>query len=297
MQFVAQNIAKLITKAPILLLLTLSLYSSAQNSSRIGLYNLQNLFDTINDPGVNDAQFSDPRTNNYPLKLRELASAIALFSPDILAVCEVENYGVMEDLATHLDSLNHQHYGIVHYDSRDSRGIDVALFYDTTRYRLVSSELVRVKVVARDFLRAEFYTANYSNHFVIFVAHLPSKRGGAKAKIRRERANAILDSLTTFDPVKNVIVCGDFNDDPYERALLHNCALKLFKEGKGTYAYRDQWSMLDQILIAPELRRSLIGKQVVVIDNSLITKSGRYRGYPRRERPSDHFPTYIDLAL
>lgn len=301
MRFSAQNIAKFTTRGAISLLLLLS-YTlvGAQTPTRIGFYNLHNLFDTINDPGVNDAQFSDPRTNNYPRRLSELTSAISLFSPDILTVCEVENYGVMEDLALQLNSQspnNSYNYGIVHYDSRDSRGIDVALFYDTTKYYLVASELVRTKVVARDFLRAEFHTIESKNPFVIFVVHLPSKIGGAKAKVRREKANAILDSLTRFDAVRNVILCGDFNDDPYERELLYNCALKPFKKGIGTYAYRDNWTLIDQILISPELLRSLKSDQIVVVDSSLVTQSGKYKGYPRRSRPSDHLPTYIDLIL
>lgn len=283
---------RLIVSAAALLLVVVAI-GEAKTPTRFGFYNVQNLFDTINDPGVNDAEFSDSTKNKYDRKLTELAAAIALFDPDILGVCEVENYGVLADLSRRTARLN----SIIHYNSRDTRGIDVALLFDSTKYRQVSSELHKVKFVARDFLRAELSSTKDNRSLVIYVAHLPSKRGGAGAALRRERAMRVIDSLSGVEMVDALIFCGDMNDDPTERRILYNTALRPFLAGVGSYAYRDVWSMLDQIMVSPSLKRSLKGDQMVVCDSSLVTLKGRYTGYPRRNRPSDHFPVYIDFTL
>lgn len=277
----------------VVVLLLCTLLAAAQTPTRFGFYNVQNLFDTINDPGVNDTEFSDPTKNNYDRKLSEIASAISLFDPDILGVCEVENYGVLADLTKHTTRLN----SIIHYDSRDTRGIDVALLFDSTKYRVVSSELFRLKFVARDFLRAELQTVKDRRAMVVYVAHLPSKLWGKKAAVRRERALRVIDSLSMVETTPALIFCGDMNDDPTERRILYNTALRPSLDGVGSYAYRDVWSMIDQIMVSPAIRRTLKSDQMVVIDTSIVTESGRYKGYPRRNRPSDHFPVYIDFTL
>lgn len=265
----------------------------AQTPTRLGFYNVQNLFDTINDPGVNDTEFSDPLKNQYDRKLTELSKAIALFDPDILGVCEVENYGVLHDLSRRTSRLR----SIIHYDSRDTRGIDVALLFDSTKYRQVSSELFKVKFVARDFLRAELVSVKDGRELIVYVVHLPSKRGGEGAATRRKRALGVIDSLSRVESCEALVFCGDFNDDPTEPALLYNAALRPHRNGVGSYAYRGVWSMIDQIMVGPSIRRTLKTDQMVVVDSSLTTKSGKYAGYPRRNRPSDHFAVYIDFTL
>ncbi len=291
------NFDKALSTTLLFVVLSITNLCSAQSLSRVGFYNVQNLYDTINDPAVNDAEFVDNKRYDYKLKIKELSSAISALNADILGVCEVENYGVLEDLTSHIRTNYQKQYSIVHYDSRDSRGIDVALIYDKKRFILLSSEPIENRYSSRDILRAEFCSTTSEKRFVIYVAHLPSKRGGKNAKINREKINKFIDSLAINDNNKNVIVCGDFNDNPTQREILYNTSIEPFKKGMGSYAYRDDWSMIDQILISPELKRSLVEQQKVFIIPQIVTQKGKYRGYPRRNRPSDHLPVYIDIEL
>lgn len=264
---------------------------------RLGFYNVQNLFDTINDPGVDDSEYVDNKSYDYEQKLKDLSQAISLFLPDMLGVCEIENYRVMDDLAQRVKKDGVADYNIVHYDSRDSRGIDVALMYNPSKFKLIASELVENKVSTRGFLRAEFRIGGDDLlPLVVYVVHLPSKRGGAEAKIRRERALEVVDSLALSEQVQRVVVCGDFNDVPKNHRVLYNMAYELQEQGLGSYAYGDVWSMLDQFIITPELRRYVSEEgQKVLLHRSLLTPNGRYRGYPRRDQPSDHLPVYLDF--
>lgn len=297
MLFLKRNIVSLRFCSLIILLFIVSFTLSSAQTVRLGFYNVQNLFDTINDPGVDDAEFLDTKLYDYPQKLKDLSVAISLFNPDMLGVCEIENYGVMDDLARRLYNDSALDYNIVHYDSRDSRGIDVALFYNPQKFELLNSELIENGVSTRGFLRAEFGIGGDDNlPLVVYVVHLPSKRGGADAAKRRDRAVELLDSLALAEPSQRVVVCGDFNDVPTSRGVMYNMASRLQDNGMGSYAYNDVWSMLDQFVITPELRRYVNERgQVVVLDESLLTKSGRYKGYPRRKAPSDHLPVYLDF--
>ncbi len=264
-----------------------------QSSSRIGFYNLENLYDTINDPSVDDGRFLDDPNYNYEAKLLGIASAIELFSPDILGLCEAENYGVLEALNSKLSG----EYSIVHYDSRDNRGIDVALLYNPTKYKLVASELIYIEYLWRDLLRVELCAEGSEDPFVLYVVHLPSRRGGAEARRLRQRAVKDLDSLALSEHSSKVILLGDFNDNPEQRGVLYNCAEAPFNKGLFSYIYGDVPTMYDQIIVTPELRRSLLSDQIVVSHRSLIAPSGRFKGYPRKGAPSDHLPIYIDIRL
>lgn len=285
----------------LLLLLTVSLFLAQgveAQQLRVGFYNVENLFDTINNPGVDDGEFTPQGKRKwgrekYFAKLKQLSGAIALFSPDVLGLCEVENRGVVEDLAQRTHSLR----GVVHYDSRDSRGIDPALIYDTSKLRVVSSEPIFISPMRRHFLRVEFTTAS-SLPLIVFVVHLPSKLGGKGAAKRRSEALHAIDSLVGLEGRDGrVVVMGDFNDSPRASGALHNCALEPYARGQGSYAYRDVWDMIDQILISPRLLPFTLGEQTVVCDPKLLQRKGKFSGYPKKSIISDHLPVYVNIDL
>ncbi len=187
-------------------------------------------------------------------------------------------------------------YGIVHYDSRDSRGIDCAILYDTMVFELEGSDFLDFEYLKRGVVCARFVYRSTGRCVTVFSVHLPSRLGGGRASALRSLALRALDSISYCTPTP-VIVMGDMNSEPKHLGSLYNCAVVPFGLGVGSYVYRDVWSMPCQILVSYQLRPYVFGDQRVVLDSSLLTPSGRFRGYPHRNRPSDHLPVYIDIEL
>lgn len=268
-----------------------------QNTKELCLafYNVENLYDTINDPGVNDGALTPTGqrkwdTRKYRTKISKLQQVIRLVDADVLGLCEIENYGVLHDLAP-------SEYGIVHYDSPDIRGIDVALLYRRNRLKVISSEPIKActDTRTRDILKVVLRDKS-GTKFTLYVVHLPSRLGdNPRTHARRFAIIAQLDSLTRNS--SGTIVMGDFNENPQTRILpgLHNSTLDAFTRGTGSYAYRDVWYMFDQIYLSYDLRNKISHKATPLHHESLVKKSGRYKGYPNKGNPSDHLPVFVKL--
>jgi predicted extracellular nuclease len=265
----------------------------SKNTFFIGFYNLENLFDTEDDPTIDDSEFLPSAANQwdeakYQKKLQNMAKAINSMgntnAPDILGLCEVENKRVLEDLIKQND-LKDKNYGIVHYNSPDERGIDVAMLYKKRYFTPFKESSLRInfpenKDKTRDVLLVSGILGK-KDTLHIFVAHFPSRRGGQKesepkrmfvASQVRER----IDSLQKRNPKANVIVMGDLNDEPFNKSIVEVLKAKPYSnnlkpdelfnamgvmkaEGKGTHAYYNskekatEWSLLDQIILSPAL--------------------------------------------
>lgn len=312
----------------------------------IAFYNLENLFDPIDDPTKFDeaSPIMELNTNKeeaYKKKIKNMARVIADIghdvtnnTPAIIGVSEVENREVLEDLVN--DSLLiDKDYGIVHYHSPDARGIDVALLYQKKLFTPISTSSHELKIFD-DLSRKRVYTrdqllvsGNLEDDFIhLVVNHWPSRSGG-EARTRPKRVAAakltkrIVDSLQVIDPYAKVFIMGDLNDDPTNSSVkdelkaqknrkkvglkgIYNPYEDLFKNGLGTTAYRDTWSLFDQILITKPLLENDYSsfrfyKAGIFNENYLITKKGQYKGYPYRSWSngafsdgfSDHFPVYV----
>ncbi len=235
-------------------------------------YNLENLFDTINDPTVNDEQFTAEGSYRwsalkYKNKLNNLAYAISNFAADnsspfklkngpaIIGVSEIENRQVLEDLIR-TGELAKRNYGIVHYDSPDRRGIDVGLLYDKDQFTLESSDHIpftmpdRPDFRTRDQLLVTGILGGERVH--VIVNHWPSRLGGAKqSSPLREAAAAlsrqIADSLLNADPASKVIIMGDLNDDPNNRSCKEVLGAKKKQENvkPGDY-FNTMWEIFDR---------------------------------------------------
>ncbi len=330
----------------------LTFFASAQQEKQykirtIAFYNVENLFDTKNDT----LTFDDDRTPNgkdnwtiarYQKKiadiskvLSEIGSNYTKTSPDIIGLCEVENRHVIEDLVNH-PNLQDKNYGIVHFDSPDERGIDVALIYkkaiflptDFTSHRL----LLINQDDERDYTRDQLIVSGLldEEQIHILVNHWPSRSGGeARSKPNRLAAaklnKRIIDSILRLDISAKIISIGDYNDDPIDTSLkkvlktkgkqqkleegdLFNPMEKLYKKGIGSLAYRDKWNLFDQIFFTKSLvdlkdNSYRFWKADVFDPSYLVSKKGRYKGYPFRTYAggsysggySDHFPVYIHL--
>jgi hypothetical protein len=213
----------------------------------VAFYNLENLFDTIDSPDTDDAEFLPNAANKwdaerYAYKLRNMAQVIrqigttdkqlgaaSSLGPVLLGVVEIENRSVLEDLIR-TPPLNEVEYDIVHYDSPDARGVDVGLLYQKSRFKVLSSRSVRLNIEGmphfrtRDQLLVSGLLDGDLLH--VMVMHWPSRRGGEKrSKPLREGAAAlcrsIVDSLQRADPDAKIVLTGDFNDDPTNSSLLH----------------------------------------------------------------------------
>lgn len=210
----------------------------------IGFYNLENLFDTIDDPAIDDAEFLPKGSYawgavKYHNKLKNLSEAISkigtdeirgigIHCPDILGVSEIENRRVLEDLVSQ-PALKDYGFGIVHYDGPDARGVDVGLLYKKDRFKVLSSKSYRLHdpekpdFKTRDQLLVSGIYMGDTLH--IIVNHWPSRWGGEKrSSPRREHAasltRSIVDSLLSADSLAKVIVMGDLNDDPYNKSVV-----------------------------------------------------------------------------
>jgi hypothetical protein len=294
----------------------------------VAFYNVENLFDTTNDPWI----FDEDRTptgkdvwtvEKYQDKLKNISRVVADIgqsitgtTPAIIGVCEIENLGVLEDLVNQ-PSLLESNYGIIHYDSPDSRGIDVGLLYKKENFIPSSSSSHRLllydrnepskRVYTRDQLVVSGYLDGEAMHFI--VNHWPSRSGGeARSSYKREMAaklnKRIIDSLYRLDASSKIIIMGDFNDDPSNKSIkkvlittgkkenateeiLFNPMENMIKRGQGTLAYRDGWNLFDQIIISHlfldnNYTSYQFYKAGIFNPDYLITPHGQFKGYPYR---------------
>lgn len=329
------------------LLLFLTINISAQQKKQsdiysIAFYNVENLFDTKKDKNVDDAEFTPQSEkkwtmDKYQKKLTNLAYVISELGrqttpngPAIVGVAEVENRGVLEDLVAQ-KSIAADNYQIVHHDSPDARGIDVALLYNPKQFKLKSYKVYPYRYPAEPALRTRdqlLVSGELAGEpFHVIVNHWPSRRGET-ANERRDFAASISkkisDSLYKDNPKAKIVIMGDMNDDPKDYSCrvvlnakkdekdvkkggLFNTMWKIHDSGIGSLCYRDKWNLFDQIIISESLidkKSPLRFKRAEVFNREfLIQTSGRYKGYPLRTFSgnnflngySDHFPTLIYL--
>lgn len=264
----------------------------------IGFYNLENLFDTIDSPTTNDADFlpqgrllwDTPKYLSKQANMAKVISQLAIeLTPDgvgILGVSEIENSKVLEDLVAQ-PALKSRNYKIVHYDSPDERGVDVGLLYQPKYFQVIGSQSVPVplkdpKTGVVDYTRDILHvTGKFDGDILhVMVGHWPSRRGGEAASAWARAAAAgvckhLADSLTAADPNAKIIIMGDLNDDPDNKSLtqvlkarrsadnlkadeLYNPMYDMYKNGNGTLAYRDSWDLFDQMIVS----KGLVNKQV-----------------------------------
>lgn len=242
---------KKILNVILLIVLTASLLSAQTDRSRkifvAGFYNLENLFDTYDDPAKNDAEFLPDGANQwtevkYQKKLHNMATVIKSMAQTngrfhtLLGVSEVENRLVLEDLVSQPE-IAAANYQIVHYDGPDMRGVDVALLYRPDNFEFIDSESIpfdfnssriefamdgtdRVKFKTRDILMVHGLLDG--EEFAVYVAHLPSRIGGKGWDLRSRGAEIIYEHACTMmekHPGIKIIVMGDMNDNPTDRSM------------------------------------------------------------------------------
>jgi len=292
-----------------------------------GFYNLENLFDTLNDPHTRDDEFTPTgkkhwTARRYQNKLDKLSLVISDLGTDytpngaaILGVCEIENKKVLEDLIRQ-PNLIKRGYNIVHENSPDRRGIDVALLYQpgifqVMHYRYVELQLIQSGKKKTYRTRNQLVVCGEINHETLYVIvnHWPSRMGGVKRSehkriLAAKTCRTQVDSLLALEENAKIIVIGDFNDDPDNQSMvkylnaetdlsdldegeIYNTTGILFKNGEGTLAYKRKWNLFDQILVSQALLKKSNGKMcwyksLIFSEPYLQHQKGRYKGIPLR---------------
>jgi len=287
-------------------LMTINSANAQQATSLIGFYNCENLFDTINDKGIQDGEYLPTskkhwNTDKYHHKLRQLSRAILAIGeewegPDIIGLCEVENKQVIKDLIqkTYLQQYD---YRVIHQDSQDKRGIDVAMVYKASAFEPVNHKYIPVPLKEGERPTREIlYVKGRLKKTVtihLFYNHWPSRFGGvAQTKAKRTLAAKTLrrhiDSIFHNDVNPFVLVSGDFNDpvlsenmqthlqahvalyDTLTKPYLVNTSFALKKRQKlGTHKYQGRWSFFDQWIVSDNLLANT-GKLSLHLKNSFV---------------------------
>lgn len=322
----------------------------SQNSYKpviVGFYNFENFYDTVFHGKNDDPEFTPKGTKAYTSavfndKVFHLATVVSQMGTDInpdgpalLGAAELENAFVLDTL-THHPLIADRHYKYVHYDSKDFRGVDVALIYNPKYFTVLKSMPLFVSLPAgtKDaiFTRDILWVSGLldGEKVNVFVNHWPSRSGGEKRSEPARMAAALtvrrfVDTLLKKQPQSKIIIMGDLNDDPINNSIttglrakddikkldpqdLYDPWVADYKNGMGTLAYQDAWSLFDQIILSqPWLDKKQNGlfyyKNQIFKADYMIENLGRYKGYPKRTYSgdvyqggySDHFPTYIVL--
>ena len=265
------------------------------------------------------------KLENEAKVISEMGRAYTGTAPVVVGLIEVENRQVVEDLVKE-PALAKYDYGVVHYNSYDYRGIDVAFIYQKRRFTPSKSWKKEVKVFGdngnREYTRDILVLTGFLDNekVAFFLNHWPSRRGGEAVSLpKRNAAAAILkkemDSVRSLDPSTKLFAMGDFNDDPISPSLKNylkavgnpkdlneenhylNLMYPLYKKGVASLAYQDAPNLFDQIIVSSnlyspnnELRKDYsVFKAEVFAPAYLVNKEGNYKGYPFRSWNGDQF--------
>ena len=317
----------------------------------IASWNLENLFDTTDDPGKNDFEFTPEGRKQWTQerldkKLYNLSRVIRIMNadrgPDILGVVEVEHESLLDSMINKY--LSDKDYKVAYAESPDRRGIDNGLIYRKGKFKLLDVKTDTIHLPdnypTRLILNVNLLDSK-GDTLIFFVNHWPSRIGGVeKSEPNRIAAASTLrknvDNYLKHNPSAKIFILGDFNDEPSNSSILseldaesflcdsiqysndsevkthntlYNCSYFAFQEGEGTYKYRSDWNLLDQIIVSDNV---ITGNKINYICNSftifkpnfIITHSGKYEGTPFPTYGgnrylggySDHFPVYAKFT-
>lgn len=311
------------------------------NTMRIVFYNVENLFDIHDDPLTNDEEFTPEGQKKwtayrYNKKLIDLSKVIMATggwqAPDVIGLCEVENFQVLLDLISKTP-LKAWNYRIIHENSPDARGIDVALLYRAEMISKISHQSIGIRSETgwktRDILYARMQTLQHDTlHF--YVNHWPSRIvGKERSEARRILvANTLrhhVDSLFSNVRHPKIIIMGDFNDELTDKSLkealkaltpgteilpeeLYNLSHYNFKKGLGTLVYKEitnRWFLFDQFIVSGNLINGSglevkNGRGEIFNQSWLLRQEKPYRTYMGPNYAggfSDHLAIFLDLYL
>ena len=307
---------------------------------RIAFYNVENLFDIENDPLKRDDEFTEKGDKHwddrkYRTKLQQISKVAASVGGwealELVAFCELENRGVLEDLLSSTP-LKEANYKIVHFESPDRRGIDVGFIYLEEKIQVIYSEAIPIvfpwddKYKTRDILYARLVILEVDT-FDFYVNHWPSRWGGQleTENARMHVAKTLLAHRNSLESPQKMIAVGDFNDAPTDKSIKDVFKAELDTNKKadyynlmhphidkqGTNKYQGGWSIIDQFIVSESLFNSKNGLQIknksanIFNADFLLEPDPKYEGMQLNRTYlgmrykggySDHLPIYLDLV-
>jgi endonuclease/exonuclease/phosphatase family metal-dependent hydrolase len=295
----------------------------------IAFWNTQNLFDTVDDPQINDEEFLpngeiEWTEDRLDKKMYNLSRIIRMMNdergPDILGVCEVENQEILALMvAKYLSDLNYQ---IAYLESPDNRGIDNGLIFKSDKFTLLNLQADTVHLSDGWPTRLIFgvnLLTNENEKISVFVNHWPSRSGGqVESEPKRISAaqtlRSAVDRIFSIETNANIFIIGDFNDDPVNVSVLDalqahpikcdslptdfemnseselfNLSYQSFENGDGSFKYRDTWNMLDQIIVSGSI---ITGNDLNYICNSFEVFKPEFIVTQSGNYEGTPFPTY-----
>jgi len=293
------------------------------NYYSIGFYNLENLFDTKNDPKTLDDDFTENSERNwnedrFRKKIKKLGKVITELGyseirhpPAIIGVAEVENDYVLSQLVNS-KHVKDKGYNYIHFDSPDERGIDTALLYREDYFKILYKEAIPLYVYnpegERDYTRDILYVKGEleNNTIHILVNHWPSRHAGYdqteyKRKDAAKKNREIMATILSEEPDAKIIIMGDFNDNPSSESIqllknstMYNPMDLLLTKDKGTEVYKGEWNLFVQILISnnflkPHNNPLRYEKSNIYNPIKLQEYTGKYKGDPFRTYVGDKY--------
>lgn len=301
---------------------------SKKIKASFGFYNVENLFDTIDDPHTRDNEFLPVsskkwNTEKYLHKCKRLAALIDSMESKLnlttLGLCEIENENCLKDVL----KCTRSKWKHVYFNTSDTRGIDQAFLYKENTITCIQGLPLKSNAENESHFREiGFVKAKIQADTVVFlVHHWPSRLGGTfksdpKRMAAAKRLNAIIDSVYALHLTK-IVVMADFNDEPQNASIVQlktgntvelvNYFEQLKSQGQGSIQFKSQKYLFDQILITPELSEGK-GKSIKIIGAGIFhpdwmhykndPKLGPYRTYNGEKYHggySDHFPVYVEI--
>lgn len=319
-------------------------FPRGEEQLRFVFYNVENLFDTADDPNKQDEAFTPAGQNHwtpkrYQNKLHRISKSIlatgGFDAPDMIGLCEIENRTVLEDL-TKTTALSTYDYGIIHQESDDNRGIDVAFLYRRDRVKILDYHYLKIKFKdsterpTRDILMLHILLPNQDTLHA-FINHWPSRYGGHLATEHKRMAAALtvrakIDSLLYKNPQAKIVICGDFNDHPQDDSIVKG--LKALPDKgeesgdlynlmwskrltEGTHKFAGEWGVLDMFIVSTGLYRNeksttqVLSCKIFKEDFLLVKEDVQlgHRPFRTYQGPkylggfADHLPIILDLKL
>ena len=298
----------LILSSAIILFNTVAFAQQQVSKFAVGFYNQENLFDTIHDVGKNDNQFLPEgtykwNTEKYLAKLHNMSQALADMGTDqvsegcaFIGLSEVENKNVLNDLIAQ-QPLKERNIQYIHEETPDKRGIDCALLYNPSIFKVSNYKLVPYiyendsdkNHATRGYLTIRGELAG--EDVAVIVNHLPSRYSpGYYRQLGARQIKAVKDSLQKINPDIKLFIMGDMNDDPHDKSMCEDLGAKreantvesfgLFNpwwnilfSGIGTHYYRGEWNLFDQIIISENLLDKAHSQIVKKKANKVVTKT------------------------